>query len=343
MQIDDYIRHQRLTKHFIAASLSLLIILTLSSMFVGQYGMSFWDTLACLIGKADEIQLENIQNIIINIRIPRTVAAIVIGGVLAIAGLTYQCVFRNTLVSQDILGISTSACVGAAIGIVMELSTIHIQVLAFSLGVVNILLIFLLSSRIKLEKTLSLILSGILIGGAMSSILALIKYLANPEVHLQAIVFWTMGDISSISLKQLALIALPLTMGTVIIFTQRWTLNYFCFSDHEAKSMGVNIGRKRILLLASATVLVASAVSVSGSIGWIGLVIPQLVRIMIGTDNRFTVSLSFLMGSSYLLLVDLINRLITAAELPVNIISGLLGLPLFIVCWFINVKRRGLE
>lgn len=146
---------------------------------------------------------ENFRNIIFNIRLPRTISSTVIGGILTISGLTYQCVFRNNLVSQDILGVSTSACVGAALGIVMGMSAVSIQFLAFAFGIVNILFVFLLSSRIKLDKTLSLVLSGILIGGAMSSVLGLIKYMANPETHLQAIVFWTMGDVSSVTYEQL--------------------------------------------------------------------------------------------------------------------------------------------
>ncbi len=281
-----------------------------------------------------------IRSILINIRIPRTISSIVIGGILAIAGLTYQCVFRNTLVSQDILGISTSACVGAGLGIVLGFSTIQIQALSFFMGMLVICLIFLLSSKIRLDKTLSLILSGILIGGAMSSVLALIKYMANPETHLQAIVFWTMGDISSISMKQLGYIAVPVIVCTAILFLKSWDLNYFCFPDSEAKSIGFNIYINRIIFIVCATVLVASAVSISGSIGWVGLVIPQLSRLIIGTNNKYTMPLSFLMGSSFLLLVDIINRLISTAELPVSIISGLLGLPLFIFCWFANSKRN---
>lgn len=342
-QIENLYHDKKKSLLWIFALLIITVLLAVVSLFVGQYGMSFFDTVKSVVGINSGVEAENIRKIILNIRVPRTVASIVIGGILAIAGLTYQCVFRNTLVSQDILGVSTSSCVGAALGIVLGWSTLHIQFLAFALGVLNICLIFLLSSRIKLDKTLSLILSGILIGGAMSSVLALIKYMANPEVHLQAIVFWTMGDISSITLDQLGFIAVPVIVCTVILFAKSWDLNYFCFVDSEAKSMGFNIARNRIIFLACATVLVASAVSISGSIGWVGLVIPQLVRLLIGTNNRYTMPLSFLMGSSFLLLVDVLNRLISAAELPVSILSGLLGLPLFVVCWFINAKHSEVE
>ena len=339
-QINRLYKDKKKILIWITAMVVVTAALAFISLFIGQYGMSFTDTIKNVFGISDGVEAENIQKIILNIRIPRTLASVIIGGVLAIAGLTYQCVFRNTLVSQDILGVSTSSCVGAALGIVLGFGVFQTQLFAFVLGVLNIGLIFILSSRIKLDKTLSLILSGILIGGAMSSVLALIKYMANPETQLQAIVFWTMGDISSISLEQLGFIAVPVTICSVILFLKSWDLNYFCFVDSEAKSMGFNISRNRILFLVCATVLVASAVSVSGSIGWVGLVIPQLVRLLIGTNNRYAMPLSFLMGSSFLLLVDIINRLISAAELPVSILSGLLGLPLFVVCWFVNAKHR---
>lgn len=315
------------------------MLLAVVSLLIGQYGLSLGDTIKGIFGIGSSENIAVTRNIVFNIRIPRTMASIIIGGILAIAGLTYQCVFRNTLVSQDILGVSTSSCVGAALGIVIGMATIYIQILSFALGILNILFIFLLSSKIKLDKTLSLILSGILIGGAMSSVLALIKYMADPEVHLQAIVFWTMGDISSISLEQLGFIAIPVTICSIILFLKSWSLNYFCYTDSEAKSMGFNIKFHRNLFLICATVLVASAVSISGSIGWVGLVIPQLVRLLIGTNNKYTMPMAFLMGSSFLLLVDIINRIISAAELPVSVISGLLGLPLFIICWFANAKR----
>lgn len=337
-QINQLYREKRKSLFWIFALLVITILFAVVSLFVGQYGMSFSDTIKSVLGINGGLEADNIRKIIMNIRVPRTLASIVIGGILAIAGLTYQCVFRNTLVSQDILGVSTSSCVGAALGIVLGLNTLHIQFLAFALGVLNLCMIFLLSSHIKLDKTLSLILSGILIGGAMSSVLALIKYMANPETQLQAIVFWTMGDISSIDMQQLVFIAGPVIVCTTILFAKSWNLNYFCFIDSEAKSMGFDIRRSRIVFLACATVLVASAVSISGSIGWVGLVIPQLVRLLIGTNNRYNMPLSFLMGSSFLLFVDIINRVISAAELPVSIISGLLGLPLFIICWFANAK-----
>lgn len=340
LQINEFYQKQNKDMFRIAVLFLVTVILFLTSLFIGQYGIKVVDAIKAIFFIDNSTQSESFRNIIFNIRLPRTISSAVIGGILAISGLTYQCVFRNNLVSQDILGVSTSACVGAAIGIVLGMSAVSIQFLAFAFGIVNILLVFLLSSRIKLDKTLSLVLSGILIGGAMSSVLGLIKYMANPETHLQAIVFWTMGDVSSVTYEQLLYIAFPVVVCTVIIFLKRWELNYFCYSDTEAKSLGINITMNRIIFIICSTVLVASAVSVSGSIGWVGLVIPQLVRIIVGTNNKYTVPLTFLMGSSFLLVVDIINRLISSAELPVSIISGIIGLPLFVACWFVNTKEK---
>ena len=344
MQIESYFSNKRKKKGLTLALLTVVLILGMVSLLVGQYGISLVQTIRYAFGLDNGREAELIRRIIVNIRLPRTISSIVIGGVLAICGLTYQCVFRNTLVSQDVLGVSTGACVGAAVGIVLGLPALGIQAVSFGMGILTIVLVFLLSSRIKADRTLSLILSGILVGGAMSSALALIKFLCNPERHLQDIVFWTMGDISSISMEQLAYVAVPIFICVLVIFLKSWHLNYFCYSDSEARSVGVNINLYRIIFIVCATVLVATAVSISGSIGWIGLVIPQLTRLIVGTDNRNTVPTAFLMGSLFLLTVDLINRTISAAELPVSIISGLLGLPIFIICWFINQKqRKGLQ
>lgn len=266
MQINSVLAKQKKNRITILLLAIGTLILTLMSLFVGQYGMPFIDTIKSVLGIAKEQDATVIRSIILNIRLPRTLAAIVIGGSLAVAGLTYQCVFRNNLASQDILGVSTSSCVGAALGIVLGLTTAHIQILAFAMGILNVVLVFLLASRVKLDKTLSLILSGILIGGVMSSVLAFIKYIANPQTQLQAIVFWTMGDISSITYDQLLFVAIPIIASLVILFLKRWGLNYFCYNDSEAKSLGVNIVRDRIIYLGCATVLVASSVSIKQEI-----------------------------------------------------------------------------
>ena len=310
-------------------------------MLVGQYGVSPFKTIQILLDMqlASDGEVQTITSIILNIRLPRTIAAILIGGALAVAGITYQCVFRNILVSQDVLGVSTGACTGAAIAIVLDLSSYYIQGFSFVMGLLSVAVVFLLSRAIKTEKTLSLILSGILVSGLMASVLGYIKYMADPQTQLQSIVFWTMGDLSSISLKQILKVVIPMVIYLLLIYLNRWKLNFFCYSDGEAMNLGFNIKLYRIIFLLAATILVSSAVSISGSIGWIGLVIPQLVRTIIGTDNSDTVGLSFIMGANFLLLMDVLNRIISAAELPISILTGIVGTPIFVIC--LLLKQRG--
>ena len=338
-QVDNYISNKRKKQRITIALLFGTVVLACISMLVGQYGVSLTETIKTILGVSDNSQSQMISSILLNVRLPRTVSAILIGGALAIAGITYQCVFRNMLVSQDVLGVSTGACVGAAIAIILNLSTYYIQGLSFVIGILNVGIVFLLAKSIKAEKTLSLVLSGILVSGLMSSVLGYIKYMANPQTQLQSIIFWIMGDISSISMQQIYQILIPMMICIALIFFNRWKLNFFCYSDNEATNLGFNINLYRVVFIVSATILVALSVSVSGSIGWIGLVIPQLVRTIIGTDNRDTIGLSFILGADFLLLMDIINRLISSAELPISILTGIVGTPVFVVC--LILKQRG--
>lgn len=344
-QVDKYNADKRKKRRLTIALLLATVLLSIASLLVGQYGVSPIETIRVLMGAqpASSSQLRTIRSIVFNIRLPRTIAAVLIGGSLAVAGITYQCVFRNILVSQDVLGVSTGACTGAAIAIVLDLSSVYIQGLSFITGILTVAVVFLLSRAIKSDRTLSLILSGILVSGLMSSILGYIKYMADPQTHLQSIVFWTMGDLSSVSMQQIRQIALFMVACLLIVYLYRWKLNFFCYSDGEATNIGFDIKKYRILFLAAATVLVSTAVSVAGSIGWIGLVIPQLVRTVVGTDNTDTVGLSFITGASFLLLMDVINRVISTAELPISILTGLVGTPVFVICLVLKQRRETLS
>lgn len=343
-QVDKYnLDKQKKARITIFLSISLFVLAVIS-MLTGQYGVSPIETIRILTGTqpATDSEISTMSSIMLNIRLPRTIAAILIGGALAVAGITYQCVFRNVLVSQDVLGVSTGACTGAAIAIVLDLSAYYIQGLSFLTGILTVAVVFLLSKVIKSDRTLSLILSGILVSGLMSSVLGYIKYMADPNTHLQSIVFWTMGDLSTISMGQIVRITLPITVCILLIYFNRWKLNFFCYSDGEATNIGFNIKLYRIIFLISSTILVSVAVSVSGSIGWIGLVIPLLVRTIIGTDNTNTVGLSFIMGAAFLLLMDVINRLISTAELPISILTGLVGTPIFVICLLLKQREEKL-
>lgn len=343
-QVDKYNLGKKKKARITIALLIVLIVLAVASVLIGQYGVSPIETLKILMGAqpATDGEIHMISSIMMNIRLPRTIASILIGGALAVAGITYQCVFRNILVSQDVLGVSTGACTGAALAIILDLSAVYIQGFSFITGMLAVAIVFLLSKAIKTERTLSLILAGILVSGLMSSVLGYIKYMANPDTHLQSIVFWTMGDLSTISMEQILQVVIPIVVCILLIYFNRWKLNFFCYSDSEATNIGFNMKLYRILFLVSSTILVSVAVSVAGSIGWIGIVIPLLVRTIIGTDNSDTVGLSFIMGATFLLLVDVINRLISTAELPISILTGLIGTPVFVICLLLKQREEKL-
>lgn len=322
---------------------ALVIIMGFFSLLIGQYGFSISKTLAILFNPSNhKEEFDTLKNIIVNIRLPRTAASIVIGAGLAVAGATYQSVFRNTLVSQDVLGVSSGSCVGAALAIVIGASQIIIQLFSFLFGIITVLLVFILSKLVKSERTISMILSGMLIGGLMSSILSIIKYLANPITHLPEITFWLMGDVSSISIQQFIPTGIVICICIVLILIRKWNLNYFCYSDDEAKSLGVNIIFERAYFLITSTIIVAASIFIAGTIGWIGLVMPHLARLIVGTNNKKVIPTSMLMGSMFLLVIDLMNRLISSAELPVSILTGILGTPLFVFCLIYNrYKKKG--
>ncbi len=342
-QIDKYHQKKRSARLITCILLVSLIILAILSLLVGQYGIPPVQCARILLGieKADASTIAILKSILINIRLPRTLAAILIGASLSLAGLTYQCVFRNILVSQDILGVNTGACVGAASAIILDLSSVYIQGFSFISGMLSVLFVFILSRSFKTEKVLSLILSGILVSGLMSSVLGYIKYTANPETHLQTIVFWIMGDISSVSMKQISEIVFPALICIGLILLNKWKLNYFCYSDSEAISLGFNVNVFRTLLIICATILVSLSVSIAGSISWIGLVMPLLARILVGTDNNDTAEPTLILGAVFLLLMDIINRLISSAELPISILTGLVGTPIFVIC--LVLKQKGAQ
>ncbi len=343
-QVDKYLADRRKKDALLIVSIILLVVLAMVSLLIGQYGISPLEAIRILLG--DEVQgytSATIQNIIMNIRVPRTIISILVGASLSIAGISYQCVFRNMLVSQDVLGVSTGCCVGAAAAIVMGWSTMGIQALAFVGGIGSVMVVWMLSKLVRAEKTLSLILAGVLVSGLMSSVLGWIKYTANQETQLPNIVYWIMGDLSSVTIEQIQKIAMPMVLCVAVIMLNTLKLNYFAYSDSEAMSIGVNISLYRTIFIICSTLLVSLAVSVSGSIGWIGLVIPQLARTLVNTNNRDAVPLALVLGADFLLLVDILNRLVSTAELPISILTGMIGTPLFVMCLLIKQRKENDE
>ncbi|MGM9532168.1 FecCD family ABC transporter permease [Intestinibacter sp.] len=276
--------------------------------------------------------------IIMSIRLPRACLAVLVGSSLAIAGAAFQALFHNPLVSSGILGISSGAGFGAALSIVLFSGTIFTPVFAFTFGVLAVALSYFVGRVYKNTTAITLVLGGTVISNIFSALLQLVKYTADPYNELPAITFWLMGSLSSTVSKDIILYSIPMVVGTIGLCLLGWNLNVLSMGDKEAKSLGINVTLNKILVIVFATMTTAGAVCVSGSVGWVGLVIPHISRMIIGTDNRVLMPTTILLGSSFLLIVDTICRTLTGAELPLGIITSLFGGPFFI---YLLKKTKG--
>lgn len=324
-------------QRFIAILISLICVLLLAfilSMCIGRYKISISDTFRYLFGQ----QIEDISfKVLNNLRLPRTLVAICVGASLALSGTIYQSIFNNKLVSPDILGVSSGASVGACLGILIGFSTGLISLFAFAFGFITVLLTLLISKAFKNKSNLIIILCGLAVGGLMSSLVGLMKYLADNEMKLAEMTFWLLGDLSKATIKDFW-VAMPITLiGSLISIILSWRMNIISLGRKESKALGINYNGSTIVLIVVATILTAVSVSISGTIGWIGLVIPNLVRLIIGSDNKKVVPVSILFGAIFMVLCDMLARSLAPNEIPLSVITGILGTPIFLISIF---KRR---
>lgn len=316
----------------------LIIVLFFVSMCVGRY----------LIPISDVFKYFTFQNInstsskvIEYLRIPRTLIAILVGASLSVSGAIYQSTFNNKLVSPDLLGVSSGASVGACLSILLGLSAPLIGLASFIFGFIAVILTLLISRSFRNNSNVVLILCGLAVGGLMSSLVGLLKYLADDEMKLAEMTFWLLGDISKVTINDFY-IMLPITIvGCALAIILSWRLNIISLGEKESKALGVNYKINMGLLIVIATTLTAISVAVSGTIGWIGLVIPNVVRLIIGSNNKKVIPLSILIGSIMMVVVDMLARSLAPNEIPLSVITGIIGTPIFIVS--IYKRRRDLR
>jgi iron complex transport system permease protein len=305
----------------------------LVSLFIGKFHASPGD-IVNLIGSrllpfVHSDASPSLQTAILQVRLPRILLAMLVGMSLAIGGASFQGLFRNPLVSSQILGVSSGASFGAAIAIVMSLPALGIQLSAFVFGLAAVGLALLITRFYKSSPTLTLVLAGIVIGSLFSSMVSLITYTADPNLKLPAIVFWLMGSLASSANSDLVFALPPMLIGITVLMLIRWRINVLSMGEEEAKALGVNTDRLRLIIVVCATMITSAAVSVSGVIGWVGLVIPHFGRILVGPDHRVLLPTCLALGGAYLLIMDDIARTLTTAEIPIGIITGIIGAPIF--------------
>jgi len=312
--------------------LGLLLVLTiLFSICLGRYPLTVTDLLTYIFtGKNTDPLL---PTVLINVRLPRIIGAILVGGALSISGAAYQGLFRNPMVSPDILGVSSGAGFGASIGILMSFTVLGIQAMAFIFGVGAVFLALSVSKAIgkNHDKILMLVLSGMVTAAIFNALVSLTKYIADTDSKLPDITFWLMGTLSRITVAELQIVVPVVLIGIIPILLLGWRLNVLSFGDEEAKALGVNTGRLRFIIICCASLITASVVCIVGLIGWIGLIIPHFARFLVGPNHKVLLPASFLSGSIFILWVDNVARSATTLEIPIGILISLIGAPLFLL------------
>ncbi len=313
-----------------------LALMAFGAVMIGPYSLSPGEVLATLAGRGDP------QSVIVvwNIRLPRIGAALLVGAALAAAGACYQALFRNPLVSPDILGVSAGAGLGAVAGIFLSLPVAAIQASAFAGGMAAVGVVTLIAAAVRgADRTLTLVLVGVVIGALAGAGTSLLKVLADPYDQLPAITFWLLGSLAAVTSADI-LPALPVVLiGLVPLVLLRWRINVLSMGDEEARALGVEAGRTRLLVIAAATLVTASVTALAGVVGWVGLVIPHVARMLVGPGFGRLLPASALIGAGYLLGVDTLARTIAPVEVPLGILTAVIGAPFFVV--LLARGRRG--
>jgi iron complex transport system permease protein len=320
---------------YLAAGGVLLGLVALA-FAVGRYPVSLSQLFSALAGQAAD---PTISTVVLQVRGPRVAAALLVGAALAAAGTAYQGMFRNPLVSPDILGVSTGAALGAVLGIFTSQNILVLQIFSFAGGLAAVGLVYGVGSRLRgHDPLLALVLTGVVIGTLLGSAIALLKYLADPYNQLPAITFWLLGSLASIAPKDLA-VAAPLALaGLAPMLLLRWRMNLLALPDDEARALGVDTRKLRTLVVACATLMTASVVAISGIIGWVGLLIPHAARLLVGPDFGRLLPLAMLMGAGFMLAVDTLCRTLATIEVPPGVLTALIGTPFFL--WLFALARR---
>lgn len=278
-------------------------------------------------------------SVLFNIRLPRIIAAILVGAALSTAGAAYQGMFQNPLVSPDILGASAGAGFGAALAIYFYLGSGAITVFAFAGGLIAVGAAYLISRLTRGSATLSMVLAGILIGSLFSAATSYIKLVADTNDQLPAITYWLMGSLAGATMDDVIFAGVVTAAGLIPLYLLRWRMNVLTLGEDEARSMGINTNLLRLVVIICATLVTAVAVSISGIIGWVGLVIPHFCRMIFGYDYRRIIPAAVIMGAGFLLLVDDFSRTIATTEVPLGILTAFVGAPIFAYLLMIGGKR----
>ena len=325
-------------------ALAVMVALFFASFMIGQYPIDpagVVDIIGSRLFGFPCSESDMAQTIVWKVRLPRICAALLVGAALSVAGAVYQGLFKNPMVSPDILGASSGAGFGAALAILLGAGYFGISASAFVFGLLAVATAYLVSCMSRTNQTIALILSGMMVSSLFSAGTSYIKLVADTQQQLPAITYWLMGSLSSIKPRDVLFLVIPVTLGLVPLLILSWRMNLLTLGEEEARSMGVNTRLLRFTVILCATLLTAASVAVSGMIGWVGLVIPHFCRMLFGYDYRRLIPAAALFGASFLIIVDDIARLATAGEIPLGILTAFVGAPIFLYLILTGGARRG--
>lgn len=318
----------------------LLLLTIILSIGMGRLYIAPMDVLKILCSGVFPLERtwsDQAASVVFTLRLPRVLAALMIGSALSLSGAAYQSVFKNPLVAPDMLGVSSGACVGASLCILFGAGQFFTQVGAFSGGLAAVAGAVLIPRIISKNSIVMLVLSGIIVSGLMNAVLGIIKYLADSETQLPEITYWQLGSLVSVTWGNIFASGLPIFIGMVFMLLIRWRMNILTLSDEEVHILGRDSSWLRYAIIICATVLTACSVCVSGTIGWVGLVIPHFSRMLVGPDNKKLLPLAVLLGALFLLAIDTISRASMSAEIPLSILTGLIGAPFY---FYLLLRQR---
>lgn len=326
--------------HRMIVIVTCLVILAFISLFLGRFTIFPLEVIQIFYQKFRGTLEESFAaQTLFNIRLPRTILAIIVGGGLSAAGAAFQAIFQNRLVSPDILGVSNGAGFGAALAmLLLSEYNVAIIILAFVGGITSVVISYSLSKIKKNRSVLALVLSGIVVASFFNGLISFIKLIADTESTLPSITYWLMGSFAGANYWKIKFTLIFVGIGVGILTLMRWRINILSMGDEEAYTLGINPQKNRLIIVVACTLITASSVTVTGIIGWIGMIIPNICRDFISANNRWLIPSSFLMGSLFMLFVDILARALTPSEIPVGILTAILGAPLFMIIYFREEK-----
>jgi iron complex transport system permease protein len=320
--------------------LLLLLAAVVVALGSGPYAVSPSQILTALAHHISGSEASDgaVDTVLFRIRLPRVAAAVLIGAGLSAAGAAYQNLFRNPLASPDLLGVSAGAGLGAVVGILFGFPVVAIQFFGFAGGLVTVGVVILLAARLGRGDILVLVLAGIVVGTLAGAGISLVKVLADPYDQLPAITFWLLGSLAATKAADIAAVAPAIALGLAVLVLMRWRIGVLSLGDDEACTLGIEVGRLRTLIIVAATLITASAVAVSGIIGWVGLMVPHIARLIIGPRFDRMLPVAALSGAIFLTMVDTVARTAARVEIPLGILTALVGGPVFV--WLLARSRR---